>query len=355
MIVGASVSTQQVERSSISENVSSIDAFKTLEERNRVLLDLYEKRGDEVRMLKQRMSNLINDKVDQETKENGINSFSWTNAELCKAFSLQRLSTPLFTYLRDKFLIPLPSEDDVRKFVRNIQLVRGMQTTMLQILEYDGQIYKDHERVTVLQISCIKTAELFEYDESLDLIWGPHKYITMIVARGLYYDWSQLVYLNFDTRVTKQDLNCVIEALHKISFSVSAVACNFEEAKTDVFSELQVCYGKGFFPHSITTEKIFCFYYLDDMLQATNTHFVAGHLVLDDGPQSVQRANTPQPINKQVSIIVFHTFVPIACGKKCIRAYNIIVCINVSGDHAGYPEELPKDSHSKGAARVGGQ
>lgn len=292
---------QYAERSSsIPENVLNTDAYKMLEEKNRLLLDMFDKRGDEIRMLKQRLSHLINDKVDQETKENGINSILWTNAELCKAFSLQRLSTALFIYLRDKFLIPLPSDKDVAKFVRNIQLVRGLQTTMLQILEYDGQIYKDFEKVAVLQVSYIKTSEIFEYDESLDMIWGPHKYVTVIVARGLYNDWSQLVYLNFDTRVTKQDLNGVIEALHKINFNVTAVACNFDEAKSDLFTELQVGYGRGFFSHSITTEKVFCFYYLDDMLQAINTHFVAGHLMLDDGQQSAQRTSTKQPINKQV-------------------------------------------------------
>lgn len=257
-----------------------------------MLFDLFEKRGDEIRILKQRMSNLINDKVEQSVD---MNSMSWTNIELCKAYSLQRLNIPLFNYLREKFSIPMPSTDDVRQFIRDIQLERGLQSTMLKILECDGQIYQDYEKLTILQVSYIKTTEVFEYDEHLDLIVGPHKYLALLVARGLYKNWSQLVYFNVDTRVTKQQINSAIEALHKIDFPVVALTSNFEEGKTDIFSDLSINYGKGFFPHPVTQEKIHCFYYLDDMLQATNAHFFGGHLTIDDNQQ------TKQPINKQVN------------------------------------------------------
>lgn len=277
-----------------SERRQQPNSYQALEERNRVLFELFEKRGDEIRILKQRMSNLINDKVEPSID---LDSMAWTNIELCKAYSLQRLNIPVFTYMRDKFSIPMPSTDDVRKFVRGIQLVRGLQTTMLRMLECDGQIYQEHEKLTILQVSYIKTDEKFEYNEDLDLIVGPHKYLTLIVARGLYRDWSQVVYFNFDTRVSKQNLNCVIEALHKIDFPVAALASNFEEGKTDIFVDLSINYGKGFFQHPITQEKIHCFYYLDDMLQATNAHFFGGHLTIDENQQSKQL------INKQVSIL----------------------------------------------------
>ncbi|XP_031631041.1 uncharacterized protein LOC116345642 isoform X2 [Contarinia nasturtii] len=280
-----------------SERKQQPQNLQALQERNRVLLDLYEKRGDEIRTYKQRIANLINDKVEQSVD---INSLSWTNMELCKAFSLQRLNIPLFNYLRDKFSIPMPSTDDVRKFVNNIQLVRGIQSTMLQILDCDGQIHEDHEKLTILQISYIKTAEIYEYDEQKDLILGPHKYMTLIIARGLYKDWAQVVYFNFDTRVTKQQLNGVIEALHKIDFPVIALSSNFEEEKSDIFADLSINYGKGVFPHPITQEKIHCFYYLDDMLQATNAHFFGGHLTIDDNQQ------TKQPINKQAVMQAIH-------------------------------------------------
>lgn len=266
-------------------------SLQALQEKNRVLFDLFEKRGEEIRVLKQRMSNLVNDRVEQNID---LNSLTWTIIELCKAYSLQRLNIPLFNYMREKFSIPMPGTDDVRTFIQNIQLYRGIQRTMLKMLECDGENYEEHEKITIIQISYIKTAEVFEYDENLDLIIGPHKYLALVVARGLYRNWHQLVYFNVDTRISKQQLNSVIEALHKIEYPVVALSSNFEEGKTDIFSDLSINYGKGFYQHPITQEKIHCFYYLDDMLQATNAHFFGGHLTLDDSQQ------TKQPINKQV-------------------------------------------------------
>lgn len=261
-------------------------------------MDILEQRGDEIRALKLRMSNLIrNDKNSGDVRENGkTNDSTWTHAEFCKAFSLQRLNIPLFNYMCSTFSIPLPQEDDISKFVRNVQLVRGLQSTMLQILENDGEVYKDHEKIVVLQVSYIKVAEQFEYDERSDSIWGPHKCLTAIVARGLYRDWNQLLYMNFDVRVTKQNLYSVIEALHKIGYSVVACTCNFEDSPNDLWTEMDVSCGKNFFLHPVTNEQIYAFYYIDDLLIATNKQFIEGRLALDVNP--INRQPVMQAIQK---------------------------------------------------------
>lgn len=261
-------------------------------------MDILDQRSEEVRTLKQRLANLgRNEKNAGGARENGTaTDISWTHTELCKAFSLQRLNIPLFNYMCSKFSIPLPQEDDISKFVRNVQLVRGLQTTMLQILENAGEVYKDHERIVVLQVSYVKIAEQFEYDERSDSIWGPHKFLTAIVARGLYSDWSQLMYVNFDVRVTKLNLNSVIEALHKINFSVVACTCNFEDSPSDLWTELDVSCGKNYFLHPITNEQIYAFYYVDDLLVATNKQFIDGRLALD--VHSINRQPVMQAIQK---------------------------------------------------------
>lgn len=269
---------------SISGNNSSyLDNYnKALQDRNKALLDLLEQRSEELRTYKLRMANMItSEKKENEHRENSENSISWTNAELCKAFSLQKLSSPLFKYMRDKFSIPLPSTEDVRKFIQGAQLTRGLQKTMLQILENDGDILQDHERVTIVQVCYINTVEMFEYNESTDNILGPHKFITLVIARGLFKNWSQLIYLNFDLKINKQNLNCAIEALYKIKFNVVGCACNFIESKSSLWSELEIGYGKNFFLHPITNEHVYAFYYLDDLLAATNKHFIDGSLALD--------------------------------------------------------------------------
>lgn len=299
-------------------------------------MEILEQRSDDIRTLKMRMANLVKSdrRNDHEIHENGIeksstaqdNDVNWSTAELCKAFSLYRLNIPLFNYMREKFSLPLPTESDVRKFVRNVQLVRGIQSTMLQILENDGEVYKDHERITVLQVSHISTVDVFEYDERQDCVVGPHKFISAIVARGLYSDWSQLVYLNFDTRVNKQNLNSVIEALHKIGYSVAACSCNFDESNS-LWNELGVSYGKSDFLHPITNEKIFAFYFVDDLLLAANKQFMEGRLSLEN-----------QTLNKNPVMMAIHKIYRKITIEKGLLEWADADCTNVNAIHTFFSQ-----------------
>lgn len=252
-------------------------------------MDILEQRSEEIRTLRLRITNLVkNDfKNDNRPVENGLkstskdNDIAWSQIELCKSFSLHRLNIPLFNYLREKFTIPLPNESDVAKFVRDLQFVRGVQTVMLQILESNSEVMKDHEKICILQVSYINTVDIFEYDDRQDFIFGPHKFISVIIARGLYSDWSQLIYLNFDVKVNKQNLNSVIESMHKIDYPVVACSCSFDDTN-DLWDELGISYGKNHFVHPITNDQIFAFYFVEDLLIAANKNFIEGRLLLEN-------------------------------------------------------------------------
>lgn len=272
---------------------------RTSQDRNRsAYMEILDQRGEEVRILKMRLTNVLrNEKNNSDARGSGIaNEIGWCHAELCKAFSLQRFNIPLFNHMCAKFSVPLPQDEDINRFVQNVQIGRGLQTTMLQILENSGELYRDHERVAGLQVSSIRIAEKLEYDERSDSIWGPHEFLTAIVARGLYSDWSQLIYVNFDVRVTKEILNSVIEALHKINFSVAACSCNFTDTPNDLWTQLNISLGKNFFLHPITNEQIVAFYYIDDLLAATNKQFIENGLSIDDRP--ISRTPVLQAIQK---------------------------------------------------------
>lgn len=266
-------------------------------------MKIFQKQYDEIRVLKQRLlSNLNPNEAEVECTENipEPTTLSYTKAEMCKAYCLQRQNIPMFANLHKQFSIPLPSVDEVREFVCRIQMVSGLQSTMLQMLDFDGKLIEDYERFTILQISQVRTSGLFEYDDRLDRVWSHHKSVHMIVARGLYKDWSQLVYLSFDTSITKANVFSVIDALHKINYPVVAVSTNFKEGKSDIFTEMSIGYGKNFFMHPVVPQKIFCFYYLSDLLEATNAHFCAGALSIEE-KATRDSPETRTPLNKQVN------------------------------------------------------
>lgn len=260
---------------------------QVLQDRNKVLLEILEQRSAEIRNLKLRVSNMT--KTDDELnaaaekKEIVKDDGSWTITELSKAYSLQRLSTPFYQYVQDRFALPLPAIQDVTTYINNINLTRGVLKSTFGILENDGETMNDLQRVTVLQISQIDLDPVYEYDSAMDTIIGPFKTMTVVVAKGLYAKWSQAVYINFDVTSFKQSLNLVIEELHKIKFSVVACACNFVDGKPNIWNELDVCVGCNYFSHPITTDFIYAFYYIDDIIVTIKDYFLKDGFTTDVG------------------------------------------------------------------------
>lgn len=282
--------------------------YSAVKNRYNVLLEILEQRYNEIRDLKLRIRQL--EKRDQEdaavasatpstssggvsgstmsgtgqlVKKEEIDCGSWSNAELSKAYSLQKLSRPFYRHVQERLLLPLPTIEVVEKYVDSIHMIRGLLPNMLQILEYDSETMTDVDRVTVLQITQIKTATIYEYDKAMDKILGPHGQMTVVVARGLYSNWSQAVYINFDVTVFKPCLTMIIEELHKIKYPVVACVCNYRENESSIWTELGVSMGCNYFAHPVTTDFIYAFYYVDDLLAEMRTQFCAEGFVGDLG------------------------------------------------------------------------
>ncbi|KAJ6642567.1 Transposable element P transposase [Pseudolycoriella hygida] len=277
------ISEKKVKTSKCNEPTSQMyleNYNKVLQDRNDVLLEILEQRSAEIRSLKMRVSNMT--KSDEESKSSEKkNEESWSPAELSKAYSLQKLSKPFYRYVQDRFSLPLPPLIDIDRSIDGITLTKGLLTSMMQILEFDGETMSEVDRVTILQISELKMQSLYEYDDNLDSIVGPHSSMLVVVAMGLYSGWNQVVYLNFDISTIKPILNMIIEELHKIKFPVVACVCKYVDGEATSWSEFNIGMGCNYFPHPVTTDFIYTFYYIDDLMLATRNNFVENGFTTD--------------------------------------------------------------------------
>lgn len=266
-----------------------------------------ETRNTELRALKiQITSNNSNGQKSNGTSAD-VNDSEWTQTDLARGFVMQKMNGHLLKYVREKCKVSLPKQSLVDEFIQNIHLGRGIQQPILDILQQQGEILLVHDKLTILQTSIIPINAIYEYNEQTDTIWGPNKFIVVIVANGLYGDWNQIVYVDFDVRINKSILVSVIEALHKIDFQVVGSTCNFEDGQSDIWAELEVSHVSNYFPHPVTGSKIYAFYYIDDLLAVTNKYFIEGVLVLDGLKltrdallQIIQRIYRKVPIDKEL-------------------------------------------------------
>lgn len=294
------------------------DENKVLQDRNKILLEILEQRSAEIRNLKLRVSNMVKTTADEETEgvesnavtnsntkicpnrdEPPSDDTAWSQAELAKAYSLQKLSRPLYAYVQDRFSLPLPAPTEVSRFITELNVTRGILQHWLQILEFDGEIMTELDRVTVLQISQVPLQSIYEYDIDMDTIVGPYRSMTVIVARGLYSGWAQAVFADFDTANLKGNVTAVIEELHKIKFPVVACACKYvnDETATSTWTELGISAGCNYFSHPVTTDFIYAFYYIDDLLLTMHQYF------LSDGFSNITDQSTARSTIERLLLI----------------------------------------------------
>lgn len=69
------------------------------------------------------------------------------------------------------------------------------------------------------------------------------------MARGLLSQWKQLVYIDFDNKVTRKILLNIITSLHKISFNVVAGVSDCEASNIGLWKELGVDMNNTCFEH----------------------------------------------------------------------------------------------------------
>ncbi|XP_062704502.1 transposable element P transposase [Aedes albopictus] len=136
---------------------------------------------------------------------------------------------------------------------------------------------EDKEKMCVLVYDEMSVQSTAEYDKKNDEVIGPHSEMQVVMARGLFSQWKQPIFVDFDVQVTKDLLENLITQLFKIGFNVIAnvhdcgagnwgvwrdCGVNFETKQT---SMKHPCTGKDvfFFPDAPYQYKLFRNWMLD--------------------------------------------------------------------------------------------
>uniref|UniRef100_A0A1Y1K3A3 Uncharacterized protein n=1 Tax=Photinus pyralis TaxID=7054 RepID=A0A1Y1K3A3_PHOPY len=137
----------------------------------------------------------------------------WAPEEVSKAFTLRYFSKRCYIYLREKLHYPLPGLSTLQRWAASPNLRSGILEDVLSIMGTAGQTKSNINRTTVLSFDEIKISSLYEYDQKEDEILGKNSYMQVIMARGLFENWKQPIYIGFDQRVTKALLENTIHAI----------------------------------------------------------------------------------------------------------------------------------------------
>ncbi|KAG5896489.1 hypothetical protein JTB14_005868 [Gonioctena quinquepunctata] len=126
----------------------------------------------------------------------------WNRNELSKAFTLPYLSKKAYLFMMNENF-PLPHIRTLQKYSQLIDLRGGILKDVLQFLKIASLNMAPKEKAVVLLYDEMKVRNMYEYDEKSDEIIGRHDYVQVVIARSLFGNWKQPVYVGFDKNMSK--------------------------------------------------------------------------------------------------------------------------------------------------------
>ncbi|KAJ8912457.1 hypothetical protein NQ315_002823 [Exocentrus adspersus] len=129
----------------------------------------------------------------------------------------------------------------------------------------------------------MKVRSIYELDQQRDEIVGEHKYMQVVMARGLTDPWKQPIFVDFDKKITKSILNELLEELHKINYHVVACVSDCGGGNMGLWKELEISVAKTYYLHPVSNEKVYFFADVPHLLRLTRNWLIDNGFILEDG------------------------------------------------------------------------
>ncbi|KAB0805345.1 hypothetical protein PPYR_02315 [Photinus pyralis] len=207
----------------------------------------------------------------------------WTQEELSMAFTLRYFSKRAYIYLRQTLHYPLPAISTLQQWAANINLKNGILDDVLRIMDTAGQIKTPLKRITVLSYDEVKISSQYEYDQKEEEVIGPFSYMQVVMARGLFDNWKQPVYIGFDQKMTKQLLHNIITHLHTIKYEVIACVSDCGGGNQGLWKELNITTSNTSIAHPVTGNSVYFFADAPHLMKLLRNWLIDTGFVTSDG------------------------------------------------------------------------
>lgn len=123
----------------------------------------------------------------------------------------------------------------------------------------------------------MSVTKIYEYHKGNDEVLKPSSNVQVVMAHGLFSNWHQPIFFDFDTQLRKGTLINLIKRLHSVGFEVRAMTCDLGSGNQALFNELGVSIERSFFLNPVDKEPVYVFSDAPHDLKLIRNHLI------DDG------------------------------------------------------------------------
>jgi hypothetical protein len=209
----------------------------------------------------------------------------WSSDDISRAFTLRYLSRRAYIYVRKTLQYPLPHIATLKKWAAKLNFRQGILQDVLRFMKIAGMKLSNFEKVTVLNFDEMKVHSTHEFDKIRDEIIGPHSQMQVVMVRGLFSNWKQPMYVDFDQKMTQNILFDIIVELEKIGYHVVACVSDCGGGNVGLWSSLDISIDKTSFNNPVTEEKVFIFPDAPHILKLVRNWLLDTGFIMTDGSE----------------------------------------------------------------------
>ena len=225
----------------------------------------------------------------------GKRKIKWKEEDVRSALTLRTISRKAYDYLRTVRGFPLPGMSTLRRWVKAVHCEPGILDSAISLMAHRSFSLSTHDKCVVLSCDEMSTSSRIQYDPGRDLVYGPSKNMCVFMARGLFANWKQVVYFDYDVVLTKDLLYSVVGAVESAGYEILALVSDMGAMNRKLWSELGVSSDAPALAHPMdSNRKIFCFADVPHLLKLLRNH------ILDSGLSLAPADPSASVINRQM-------------------------------------------------------
>ncbi|KAH8248526.1 hypothetical protein KR032_000327, partial [Drosophila birchii] len=175
---------------------------------------------------------------------------------------------------------PLPSRATLYRWLADVPIMTGTLDLVINLMENDEML--EVEKLCVLSFDEMKVTAGFEYDSSADMVYQPSNHVQLAMVRGLKKSWKQPVFFDFDTQMTVDVMNSIINKLYKRGFPVVAIVSDMGPGNQKLWRQLGISETKTWFSHPANADlNIYVFADTPHLIKLVRNHYIDTGLVIN--------------------------------------------------------------------------
>lgn len=224
------------------------------------------------------VKNLFSDTQIKKLK-NPLKRLNWSTEDISNGIAIHAAGPRAYRLLRKK-KYPLPAISTLRHWCGKIKVQPGILQPVLDIMAKSSLTTLN--KICVLSFDEMKIKKKYNYNKVHDETLKPVSYAQVAMIRGLFGQWKQPIFYDFDCRMTEEILFKIITSVENAGFRVAAMVCDLGGSNRGLLKALNITVVQPFFKNPANPQKkIYVVADVPHLLKLVRNHFVDNGFVVN--------------------------------------------------------------------------